>query len=268
MRHTARALVCLLVVLPACVASYGQEPPEILCLNPTVTAVPEEGGCSACPRMDAIFELSDRSLDPRAICTVEPACPYAPGSHAVTVNCNVGVPIQKECQVTVQDVGLSIKPVPGPTPLWPPNHKYQAFDIATDCIGEILQINSCAQPSTPIDPSTTSITIRRVTSSEPEDDKVDPTHSGDGKSCHDMEIFPSRSAFQLRRERLGSGDGRVYTVHYSVVHTPSGQSARSACVYTVAHTVNEPVAENSACRLCVGEECGNCPGPQPSCSEN
>lgn len=268
MPHATRPLVYVLLVLSACGPVRAQEPFEIICLDPTITTAPESSTCTACPRADEIFELSDRSLDANAICTVAPACPYGLGTDAVTVTCNAGVPIQKECQVTVQDFGLSIKPVPGPTPLWPPNHKYQAFEIASDCIGEIRQVNSCGQPSIRIDPSTVSVTIQKVTSSEPEDDSFDNSTAGDGKTCRDIQILPSRSAFQIRRERRATGDGRVYRVYYKVDHAASGQSTSSACTFTVAHSLQAPVAETSVCHSCVGDACGSCPGPQPSCSEN
>ena len=79
------------------------------------------------------------------------------------------VRVEKMCRVTVVDFSLSITPVPGPTPLWPPNHKYVRIS-ASDCVAQVT--DACNGQA--IDPVTIDdVTISRITCDESDDDKGD-----------------------------------------------------------------------------------------------
>jgi hypothetical protein len=80
-------------------------------------------------------------------------------------------------------------------PIWPPNHKLVARTITgvTDADG---------------DPVT--ITITGITQDEP----VDAPGMGDGKTSPDA-VIGSGGSFQVRAERAGTGDGRVYRVSFT-----------------------------------------------------
>jgi hypothetical protein len=88
-----------------------------------------------------------------------------------------------------------------PHTLWPPNHKYAAFQLsdlvsATDSCDGALDVDAVG-------------TILSISSDEPENAQ------GDGNTVDDMLIL-GPSSFQVRKERQGGGNGRVYSVRFSV----------------------------------------------------
>ena len=86
----------------------------------------------------------------------------------------------------------------------PPNHQYQTFTMsqlvasASDLCDAGVDIND--------------VVITKVTSDEPEN----ATGNGDGNTLNDIVIAPDCKSLQLRRERAGGGDGRVYTITLQV----------------------------------------------------
>jgi hypothetical protein len=56
------------------------------------------------------------------------------------------------------------------------------------------------------------VVISQVTSDEPEN----ANGNGDGNTVNDMVITPDCKSLQVRREREGNGNGRVYTVTLQV----------------------------------------------------
>jgi uncharacterized protein len=81
-----------------------------------------------------------------------------------------------------------------PDTLWPPNHKYVDVTVTVDITDK--------------DPNATTELIS-VTSNEPDDGL------GDGDTPNDIVIVDDLN-FQLRAERSGTGDGRIYTITYEV----------------------------------------------------
>jgi hypothetical protein len=69
------------------------------------------------------------------------------------------------------------------------------------------------------------VTLIGVTSSEPDD----ATGNGDGDTVDDIVIVDDEE-FQLRAERAGSGDGRVYTITYEVTDACGNSTIASATV--------------------------------------
>ena len=105
--------------------------------------------------------------------------------------------------------------------LWPPNHKYVTVNI-TDLV---------ASASDTCDPSINlnSVYISKVTSDELENS------NGDGNTFKDMIIAPDCNSVDLRSERDGSKDGRVYTIYFSV-KDGSGQIGVVTAKVTVPHS--------------------------------
>jgi hypothetical protein len=102
--------------------------------------------------------------------------------------------------------------------LWPPNHKLITVSLA-DCAGVV---DDCGpQISGSVDGRITAITA---------DEAIDVGKGGDGGTkTYDMKIVDA-TAVQVRAERQGGGDGRVYRVHFE---TTSG--ALGSCEIHVPH---------------------------------
>ena len=99
--------------------------------------------------------------------------------------------------------------------LWPANHKYvdvTATVVATD--------NFDLNPT---------VTLLSVTSSEADDENGD----GDGSTVDDIVIVDDYT-FQLRAERAGGGEGRIYTITYQVTDA-CGNSTTASAEVTVPH---------------------------------
>ena len=116
---------------------------------------------------------------------------------------------------TPPDISVSIIP----DTLWPPNHKMVVV-TATVTVSDICDSNP-------------SVVLTSVVSDEPDDAKG----NGDGKTVDDIQdadIGFEDYEFQLRAERAGSGDGRTYTITYTVTDA-SGNSATAIAEVIVPH---------------------------------
>jgi hypothetical protein len=102
-----------------------------------------------------------------------------------------------------------------PIVLWPPNHKMHVIS-ATDCV---TAVDACDGP---VDAQFT-----RMWSDEPADAR------GDGHHAPDM-IADSCDSVQLRAERQGPEDGRVYTLEV-VARDQAGNTASGTCTVIVPH---------------------------------
>lgn len=107
-------------------------------------------------------------------------------------------------------------PVGSATVLWPPNHKMRTFTLA-DC----AKVDVCANGS--------AIAAGRVTKITA-DEEVDVGKGGDGHTTkYDVAILDD-THFDLRSERQGGSDGRVYTVYYV-----DANNAEGSCQFLVPH---------------------------------
>jgi len=111
------------------------------------------------------------------------------------------------CEATAPVVEVSLTP----DQLWPPNRKYRDVEATVSV--------------TDADPNAT-VTLLSVTSNEP-----DSVNSGDRPN--DIVVVDDLN-FRLRAERLGSGDGRVYTITYEVTDE-CGNSTIAAATVNVPH---------------------------------
>jgi hypothetical protein len=111
--------------------------------------------------------------------------------------------------------------------LWPPNHKY-----ATVTVSDLV-----ASAGDNCDPGVGvgSVRIARVTSDEPNQS------GGSGNTTDDIVIAADCKSVQLRSERKGNGNGRVYTITFEVTDASDNASPATAKV-TVPHSQNGAAA--------------------------
>ncbi|TMA29620.1 MAG: HYR domain-containing protein [Deltaproteobacteria bacterium] len=121
--------------------------------------------------------------------------------------------------------------------LWPPNHSLQTI-LLSDCIASIT--DQCD--------GTRTAAIVRVTS-----DELVKAH---GKKGEDMVIAPDGQTVQLRAERDGPGDGRVYTI-FADTKDDDGNTTEVTCKVQVPHDQSGAPAIDSGAVSCVGD----CPPP-------
>lgn len=98
-----------------------------------------------------------------------------------------------------------------PNELWPPNHQYEPVTVSASVTDDA-------------DPNVT-LSLLSVTSNEPDDGL------GDGDTPNDIVVVDSVN-FQLRAERSGNGEGRVYTVTYQATDA-CGNTATASVTVTV-----------------------------------
>jgi uncharacterized repeat protein (TIGR01451 family) len=132
--------------------------------------------------------------------------------------------------VIVRDTIAPTITLNGQTPsMWPPNHKYQTFGVTgfvtgvTDSCNTTLGIGS--------------VVIEKVTSDEIENG------NGDGNTLNDIVIAPNCKSVQLRSEREGNSDGRVYTIFFKVTDA-SGNVGRATAKVVVQHNPGETAVDS------------------------
>jgi hypothetical protein len=96
------------------------------------------------------------------------------------------------------------------------------------------------------------VVIERVTSDEP-----DNSH-GDGNTSNDIVIGADCRSVQLRAERAGPGDGRVYTVTLRL-RDSAGAFTRADFEVSVPHSQNGAPAVKSATAFTVMSVCQGAP---------
>ncbi len=98
-----------------------------------------------------------------------------------------------------------------PDTLWAANHKYAIVEATFDKTSDVA-----------------SVTLISVTSNEPDNGL------GDGDTPNDI-VIVDNDTFQLRAERSGTGDGRIYTITYLATNTCGATTIATATV-TVPHS--------------------------------
>jgi hypothetical protein len=100
--------------------------------------------------------------------------------------------------------------------LWPPNHKYKTVKV-TDLVASA--VDNCDASV-----GVASVRIASVTSDEP------ANSAGDGNTTNDIVIAADCKSVQLRSERMGSGNGRVYTITFKATDASGNVSTATAKV--------------------------------------
>jgi Right handed beta helix region len=113
----------------------------------------------------------------------------------------------------VDNIPPMISVTVSPNSLWPANHKYNV-------------VKATVKVSDNLDPSPT-LTLISVVSNEPDNG------TGDGDTANDI-VIADNLTFQLRAERSGNGNGRIYTITYQAVDW-AGNSTLATATVTVPH---------------------------------
>lgn len=117
--------------------------------------------------------------------------------------------------------------------MWPPNHQYQTFNVtnfvssASSSCDESVDIND--------------VVIQKVSSDELEENP----NGGDGNTLNDIVIAPDCKSVQLRRERDGDLNGRVYTITFKVTDS-FGNSTTVTVKVSVPVSNGSPAVDNGA----------------------
>jgi hypothetical protein len=183
------------------------QPLEIACVDST--DAPPEGAwvCGAEFKVEcdthtgAHVDYIYTKLGPEQLCadvtlTISHPEPFfLPGSYDVIVNASVsGEPAALLCSSTLSVVDTEAPVVEThEVELWPPNHKYRHITPA-----DVVSVVDACDPDV-------AVWFTSVSSDEPVNDL------GDGNTEPDIQNFGC-DGVELRSERQGTGDGRVYTL--------------------------------------------------------
>ncbi len=170
--------------------------------------------------------------------------PNVPGTYTITYTANDGYNTSTKTRtVIVVDTGLPVINLTGASiELWSPNHKYTTINLtqlvasASDGCDGTIDIND--------------VVISKVTSDELENS------SGDGNTLNDIVIAANCKSVQLRAERDGGGNGRVYTIHFRVKDAQGNVATATAQVKVPKSQGNNGGAIDSGVKYTVN---GTCP---------
>ena len=143
---------------------------------------------------------------------------FSLGTHEVTLRVDDGVnpPVSNKISIKIIDTTApTLSPIPNKTILWPPNHKMVNVAIET------LAGDNTGGPVT---------LSAQVLSNEPQDGL------GDGDTSPDWTVPVINQAtgiitLQLRAERSGAGDGRVYTIRITAADASNNTNTADAKIY-------------------------------------
>jgi hypothetical protein len=131
-----------------------------------------------------------------------------PGTYTITYTAsdasgNAATPVTRT--VIVADTGAPVINVSStPISFWPPNHDYRTVNVSSI----VTSVTDSCSGSGSV--GVGDVVITKVTSDETENG------NGDGNTLNDIIIAANCKSVQLRSERNGSGDGRVYTIYLQV----------------------------------------------------
>ncbi|HEY8185296.1 MAG TPA: immunoglobulin-like domain-containing protein [Pyrinomonadaceae bacterium] len=171
------------------------------------------------------------SVDANVIGTYTLTYSVSDGSHTTTATRTVNV-----VDTTAPIITLNGQP----HSMWPPDHKYQTFQV-TDFVASVT--DSCGTSL-----GVSDVIISQVTSDEPENS------GGDGNTLNDIVIASNCKSVQLRSEREGDGNGRVYTITFSV-RDASGNVATATATVTVPNSQDSGPAIDDGPHYTVTSSC-------------
>ena len=161
---------------------------------------------------------------------------FSQGAHTVTVTTTGSCgSASQSATLTVSNSPPTITATTSNINVWPPNHQYQSFTAADFGITASSGCNGNL---------TNSVVIASVSSDEPED-----SAGADGSTLNDIVIAADCKSLQLRRERDGNLNGRVYTIIFKVTDSV-GQTS------TVTVTVSVPLNHNGSAAVNNGPAAG------------
>lgn len=156
---------------------------------------------------------------------------YPVGTTTITWTATDGSGNQSSCTqtVTVVDNEAPTITLNGQTKtLWPPNHNYHTFNV-TDFVTGVA--DNCGTAGI------NNVVIAQVTSDESENG------NGDGNTNNDIVIAANCKSVQLRAERQGSGNGRVYKILFRV-RDAAGNTTTATGTVVVPKNPNSTVVDS------------------------
>lgn len=112
--------------------------------------------------------------------------------------------------------------------LWPANYKYETISLS-DLVVSVS--DNCANLT--VD----DVVITKVTSDE------EAQGGGDGNTLNDIAFPDGCSSVDLRAERRGGGNGRVYTFHLAVADG-NGNQGTATCIVQVPHDKKDTAVDD------------------------
>ena len=157
--------------------------------------------------------------------------PYPKGTTTITWRATDSSGNYSECTqtVTVVDTEAPTFTFTGTQTMWPPNHKYRTFTMAD----LVASVHDNCDGTIPI----TSVVITKVTSDEIENG------NGDGNTLNDIVIASDCKSVQLRSEREGNSNGRVYTIFFSVTDA-AGNTGTGTTRVVVPHNPGQTAVDS------------------------
>jgi uncharacterized repeat protein (TIGR01451 family) len=157
--------------------------------------------------------------------------PYPKGTTTITWRATDTSGNYSECTqtVTVVDNEVPTFTFTGTQTMWPPNHKYRTFTTAN----LVASVHDNCDGTIPI----TGVVITKVTSDEIENG------NGDGNTLNDIVIAADCKSVQLRSEREGNSNGRVYTIFFSVTDA-AGNTGTGITKVVVPHNPGETAVDS------------------------
>lgn len=217
--------------------------PPSLSVPPGSSAVANASCQAAIPNVVAGSAASDNCGS--ATITQSPAAGtlVGLGPHPITVTATDGAGnhTDKVVNFTVTDNTPPIITLNGQSiSLWPPNHQYETVSVS----------NLVASASDNCDATVglSSVYISQVTSDEAENG------NGDGNTPNDIVIAADCKSVQLRAERAGGSNGRVYTITFKVSDA-SGNFTTTTAKVTVPKSQNGSVAIDDGPHYLVVSSC-------------
>lgn len=163
-----------------------------------------------------------------------PTGALSPGNHTVTVTTTGACGSETQTAIlTVNNGTPVINLLTNSATMWPPNHAYQTFSI-TDFVASA---SSSCDSSVDIN----DVVIEKVSSDEPEENPS----GADGNTLNDIVIAPDCKSVQLRRERDGNLNGRVYTITFKVADS-FGNTTTATVKVSVPKNNNGTAVDNGA----------------------
>jgi len=223
---------------------------QTICPNQSVQIGGDPTGSGGTGTLTFSWEPADGLSDANAANPT--ATPTSTTTYTVTVTDANGCSATDEVTVTVEDNEAPVITITtNPITLWPPNHQYVTINIS-QCVTAVTDNCATLSPN--------NVIITQVTSDEPEDAKG----GGDGNTKNDMVIAANCQSVQLRSEREGSGNGRVYTIHLSV-NDGNGNTSAATCLVTIPKSQNGNSAIDDGPVYTVS---GSCSGSATKIAEN
>jgi hypothetical protein len=228
-----------------------------LTVNATTTTT-DPADQTVCQGTDAHFSTTAGGTGPFSYAWTLDGNPVGGNSPSVTIptgslsagNHTVQITTTGACNSATQTATLTVN---NGTPtitlsstsatMWPPNHQYQTFNV-TDFVASA---SSSCDASVDIN----DVVIQKVSSDEPEENPA----GADGNTLNDIVIAANCKSVQLRRERDGNLNGRVYTITFKVTDSFGNSTTATVKVNVPINNYGTAVDNGAAAGYTVNSSC-------------